>query len=291
MGQTQAATTTTTTTTAAATATVAPAAAAKTTGTNANNIHPYLTEPDLIVLGNLFEDVKQDIRGRKGDPSKPSSPEILEEKAPETEPISHDHDAAAIARLKALNDVHSPAFQPTVFTAWDEKDLPPWLKHYLIDPYTRWAIGIVRHPTDVVFLTHILVYFLVNVPSAVYLFYNFTYVHGVLHSVYTLWCAGAFTLMMHNHIHNNGVLAKDKGSMTRWVDWAFPYVLEPLMGHTWDSYYYHHVKHHHVEGNGEFFCSSMLFGLFEKRGGLSGSNLLTVTCLPHSPPTRANYGD
>lgn len=35
-----------------------------------------------------------------------------------------------------------------------------------------------------------------------------------------------------------------------WLDKAFPYVLEPLMGHTWDSYYYHHVKHHHVEGNG-----------------------------------------
>lgn len=33
---------------------------------------------------------------------------------------------------------------------------------------------------------------------------------------------------------------------------------EPLMGHTWDSYYYHHVKHHHVEGNGPDDLSSTI---------------------------------
>ena len=31
-------------------------------------------------------------------------------------------------------------------------------------------------------------------------------------------------------------------------DLLVPYILEPLMGHTWDSYFYHHVKHHHAEG-------------------------------------------
>ena len=30
------------------------------------------------------------------------------------------------------------------------------------------------------------------------------------------------------------------------------------MGHTWDSYYYHHVKHHHVEGNGPADLSSTI---------------------------------
>ena len=58
--------------------------------------------------------------------------------------------------------------------------------------------------------------------------------------------------MLHNHIHNNGVLAKRYA----WLDKSFPYILEPLMGHTWDSYYYHHVKHHHVEGNGPDDLSS-----------------------------------
>jgi fatty acid desaturase len=61
-----------------------------------------------------------------------------------------------------------------------------------------------------------------------------------------VWYSGAFTLLMHNHIHNNGVLQKSYATF----DWLFPYILEPLMGHTWDSYYYHHVKAHHVEGNG-----------------------------------------
>lgn len=206
-------------------------------------IHPFLTEPDLIVLGNLFEDVQQGVKGRTEE--KPA-PEVIEAKAAELEPITHDHDRAAIDRLKAFNNAQSPDFVPTVFTSWDDKDLPDVVNHYIVRPYVRVAVRIVRHPTDVVFLTHLLIYLFVNIPSAVYLFYHFTYLHGVLHSVYTLWCAGSFTLMMHNHIHNNGVLKKSWA----WLDRSFPYVLEPLMGHTWDSYYYHHVKHHHVEGNG-----------------------------------------
>lgn len=30
------------------------------------------------------------------------------------------------------------------------------------------------------------------------------------------------------------------------------------MGHTWNSYYYHHIKHHHVEGNGPDDLSSTI---------------------------------
>ena len=44
----------------------------------------------------------------------------------------------------------------------------------------------------------------------------------------------------------NGILR----SRFAWFDYLFPYVLDPLMGHTWNTYYFHHVKHHHVEGNG-----------------------------------------
>ena len=103
-----------------------------------------------------------------------------------------------------------------------------------------------RHPTDVVFLTHIIQYLTINLGSALWLFYHFTYLHGVVHAAYTAWCVGSFTLMLHNHIHNNGILKRSWA----WLDKTFPYILEPLMGHTWDSYYYHHVKHHHVESNG-----------------------------------------
>lgn len=113
---------------------------------------------------------------------------------------------------------------------------------------------VVRHPTDVVFLTNILMYTCINLPSAVLLFRHFTYLHAVLHVAFTFWCTGPFTLMLHNHIHNNGVLAKRYAVL----DFAFPYIFEPLIGHTWDSYYYHHVKHHHVEGNGPDDLSSTI---------------------------------
>lgn len=46
---------------------------------------------------------------------------------------------------------------------------------------------------------------------------------------------GSYTLLLHNHIHQNGLLKKDLSFLDR----AFPYVTSPLMGHTWHSYYYH----------------------------------------------------
>ncbi|KAI7203019.1 acylamide-delta3(E)-desaturase [Hortaea werneckii] len=54
------------------------------------------------------------------------------------------------------------------------------------------------------------------------------------------------------------ILSGILNSSWAWLDKTFPYVLEPLMGHTWDSYYYHHVKHHHVEGNGPGDLSSTI---------------------------------
>ena len=59
---------------------------------------------------------------------------------------------------------------------------------------------------------------------------------------------------MHQHIHMRGILH----SRFRWLDHSFPYILDPLMGHTWNTYYYHHVKHHHVEGNGPQDLSSTI---------------------------------
>lgn len=37
----------------------------------------------------------------------------------------------------------------------------------------------------------------------------------------------------------------------------FPYIVGPMMGQTWNSFYYHH-KHHHVEDNGPNDLSSTL---------------------------------
>lgn len=65
---------------------------------------------------------------------------------------------------------------------------------------------------------------------------------------------GTYTLMMHQHIHMRGILAKRFAVL----DTVFPYITDPLMGHTWNTYYWHHVKHHHVEGNGPDDLSSTI---------------------------------
>lgn len=198
------------------------------------HIHPQLLQPDLIVLKNLLRDIKTTDSGNDGS-ARPS----------------RDHDDQS--SIRALDELRN---QPTVFTNWDLKDLPAGncLKADVLRVYITWAQGIVRNPVDVVFLTHIFLYLGTSVPSAIFLFNHFTWVHGLFHVLMQLFYCGAFTLMLHNHIHNNGLLKKKYA----WFDNTWPYILEPLMGHSWDSYYYHHVKHHHVEGNGPEDLSSTI---------------------------------
>ncbi|GAB1741300.1 hypothetical protein NU219Hw_g6539t1 [Hortaea werneckii] len=172
------------------------------------DIHPELTELDRIVLTDLLKDVRQ-----KSNTESRSSEKVIASGWPAKD-ASNTADEAdtedAIARLKALNTQKDSAFQPTIFTAWDSKDISPAINKHVVQPYSRFAQGVVRHPTDVVFLTHLLLY------------------------------------------------SRILNSSWGWLDKTFPYVLEPLMGHTWDSYYYHHVKHHHVEGNGPGDLSSTI---------------------------------
>lgn len=101
-------------------------------------------------------------------------------------------------------------------------------------------------------VSHLLLYLTTTIPSAIYLFYNFHWWHGVLHFIWQIVNMGTYTLMMHQHIHMRGILNKNLS----WLDLYFPYITDPLMGHTWNSYYFHHVKHHHVEGNGPDDLSS-----------------------------------
>jgi hypothetical protein len=105
-------------------------------------------------------------------------------------------------------------------------------------------------------LNHLIVYFLTSIPSAIFLYYRFNWIHGILHSLMQFWYIGTYTLMRHQHIHMNGILSKQFPYSL--LDFAFPYVLDPLMGHTWNTYYYHHVKHHHIEANGPSDLSSTL---------------------------------
>ena len=198
-------------------------------------INPLLLQSDLIVLQNLLRDIHTNSdQGKSLD---------LQE-------LRDCDDPSSIQALDKIKD------EPSVFTSWDMKDLPAdkGVLANVLRIYIPWAQGIVRNPADVVFMTHILLYLNTSVPSALYLFYNFTWAHGLLHCLMQLSYCGSFTLMLHNHIHNNGLFKKKYALFDR----AWPYVLEPLMGHTWDSYYYHHVKHHHVEGNGPDDLSSTI---------------------------------
>lgn len=124
--------------------------------------------------------------------------------------------------------------------------LPPVVQKFVLQPYLNWAQGVARFKTDVVMLTHLILYFTTLVPSAFLLYCRFSWTHGFLHWILQLWYCGAFTLMKHQHIHLNGVLSPKYYLF----DMLFPYLLDPLLGHTWNSYFYHHIKHHHVEGNG-----------------------------------------
>ena len=189
-------------------------------------MNPLLLQSDKIVLQNLLRDVKINKKSTsEGDQSS----------------------------LRALDELHD---ETTVFTSCDLKELPSsqGFAARFLRSYILWAQGIVRNPVDVVFLTHILLYLSTSVPSAGFLYCHFTWIHGFMHVILQLSYCGSFTLMLHNHIHNNGLLKRKYA----WFDHMWPYILEPLMGHTWDSYYYHHVKHHHVEGNGPEDLSSTL---------------------------------
>lgn len=156
--------------------------------------------------------------------------------------------------LQAYNTPEKEGFEPTVFVTWDLKaiHLHPTIDHYILQPYIRWARKVARKETDVVMITHIILYFLTSLPSALVLFRHFSWPHAVLHGLMQGWYVGTYTLMMHQHIHMGGILAKKY----RWFDLVFPFITDPLMGHTWNTYYYHHVKHHHVEGNGPDDLSS-----------------------------------
>lgn len=202
---------------------------------------PSLTPPDSLVLRNLARDIKK-AEGRVGSEVVTGQAETI------------DDNEATISALENFNNVNHPDFHPTIFTGWDQTHFSDTISRYVIMPYTAWAQNIVRRPTDVVFMTHVLIYLCTSVPSAILLVYHFSWPHAIFHWLMQAWYSSAFTLMLHNHIHNNGILAKKHA----WFDHIWPYILEPLMGHTWDSYYYHHVKHHHVENNGPGDLSSTL---------------------------------
>ncbi|CAA9965292.1 Fatty acid desaturase [Pyrenophora teres f. maculata] len=222
-----------------------------------------LTGPDRVVLNilkkeyELHQNTTTDSTTDSAEDSDDSGVKHSKFVTPSPEGMLYlqDQEQQAIAYLKKLNDPKSDSFETSVFSSVDEPDIKnPILRQCIINPYIRWAKGMVRVETDVIMITHLLIYFCTSVPSATYLYINFHWWHAVLHCVMQGYYMGAYTLLKHQHIHMRGVLNKKYDL----VDRLFPYILDPMMGHTWNSYYYHHVKHHHVEGNGPNDLSSTI---------------------------------
>lgn len=214
-----------------------------------------LTKADRLVLKALAADIEthQDLSQAATDQWQARN---AKKKRDHVQDLS-DEDERLLSHLDGLNDPASPEFEPTVFqgTDYDGIDWKRPFNQYVLKHYIRAARSIVRVETDVVMLTHLLLYFTTSVPSAIFLFFGtFTWIHGVLHALMQFSYMGAYTLMMHQHIHMRGVLNKRFAIF----DQLFPYLTDPLMGHTWNSYFYHHVKHHHVEGNGPGDLSSTM---------------------------------
>ncbi|KAI1379526.1 hypothetical protein F4677DRAFT_442503 [Hypoxylon crocopeplum] len=196
-------------------------------------ISPELPPNDVVLLRNLADDIQRceqkpttsaESPGRNAEQSS-SAPGQEAVDGTSNHYISSSRDEQDLGQMRALNDPANEDFEPTIFS-------------------------------DVVMVTHLILYFTTSIPSAIWLYYHFTYLHGIIHSAMQFYYVGTYTLMMHQHIHGGGILRKQ--SLIRLFDVAFPYITDPLMGHTWNTYYYHHVKHHHVEGNGPDDLSSTI---------------------------------
>ncbi|KAI0889218.1 uncharacterized protein GGS22DRAFT_153429 [Annulohypoxylon maeteangense] len=236
-------------------------------------ISPELPPNDVLLLRNLSEDIQRCQQNTgpstKSSAKKSSGKTVNNESSASGQEATNgtignhvlaSRDESDLTSMRAVNDPTHKDFEPSVFCTVDFRDLssrlhPVIYKHILL-PYVKWAQNVARHPSDVIMVTHLILYFTTSVPSAIWLYYHFTYIHGFIHFIMQVYYVGTYTLMMHQHIHGGGVLRK-----TSWVhlfDITFPYITDPLMGHTWNSYYYHHVKHHHVEGNGPNDLSSTI---------------------------------
>ena len=216
-----------------------------------------LTRADRSVLASLANDVTDNQPAQKGAVDHDSGIGSDEgSSSSDEDPLSMPSAERDALALKEARDPSSANFEPTLLLSIDDLSsrIPPLLNTLALQPYVRLARSIVRYDTDVVMLSHLVLYFTTSVPSAVYLLRHFSYTHAVLHFVMQMYYVGTYTLMQHQHIHQRGILAR-RFSV---IDAVYPYILDPLMGHTWNTYYYHHVKHHHVEGNGPSDLSSTI---------------------------------
>ncbi|KAL2193050.1 hypothetical protein P885DRAFT_72531 [Corynascus similis CBS 632.67] len=171
-----------------------------------------LTKLDGLVLQNLTNDLRDSCYARE--------------------------DTATVIAMQALNNSKDTSFEPTVFNTVDLDRLMSrvheLVNEWLLQSYVRLARRIVRVETDVMMLTHLIMYFTTSVPSAAWLFfYQFTWVHGLLHFVMQVSYMSTYTLMMHQHIDQRGVLAKPfalRDSILHFLHYEFRFFLKNKLG-------------------------------------------------------------
>ncbi|KAI9217597.1 hypothetical protein BC828DRAFT_351340 [Blastocladiella britannica] len=126
---------------------------------------------------------------------------------------------------------------------------PQWA---FLDPLLV-STGVLRDPRDTVFIKTI-AWLLIGSASALYLVLGrWSWWHFAAHAAWVGRHATTFVLMLHCVCHRP-LFARHVHAL----NWIVPYVLAPFYGHTWDTFYFHHIKHHHIEDNGPHDLSSTL---------------------------------
>lgn len=103
------------------------------------------------------------------------------------------------------------------------------------------------------FLLYTLLMLATVLPSALMLLYSFWWLGAVAHMALFLSYVGSYTAILHNSSHK-----PIYNPRFRFLNHIIPYLLAPFFGQTWNTSYYHHVKHHHVQNNGPNDISSTM---------------------------------
>ncbi|KAJ3369342.1 hypothetical protein HDU91_007310 [Kappamyces sp. JEL0680] len=140
------------------------------------------------------------------------------------------------------------------FAWFPNSALPAFLQPLLV-AYIKWTQTFIADPRDTIFVSHILSSLVTVVPSALLLLLRFSWTHAILHTVLLIGTIPPYILMLHCTCHKK----LTKGSGAGWPDFMINYFLSPFYGETWNTFYYHHVKHHHVEDNGPEDLSSTIW--------------------------------
>ena len=148
----------------------------------------------------------------------------------------------ATAQRQIANDGGSSS--NSTFSFWEKTSWYPQVARRLFHP-------LLLDPRNDCFVLFTVLMLFTVLPSAVWLMLDFAWWRAALHVALVIQNAGSYTSVLHNSCHK-------KVYSVSWMNYIVPVLLGPLFGQTWNTYYYHHIKHHHIEDNGPNDLSSTL---------------------------------